>query len=127
MTISVKNAIVNIYELPFHFENSHVFCHLWRKLWIAIKTACISSSGRFVSLLPGGSLLKIAYVTSFFLFNHRHSGKRIVEKMVNIKSLNIHLDKTFNPWLLLEMNNIYCIGKENVRMLQKNTQITWLN
>uniref|UniRef100_A0A3B3Z3T3 Large ribosomal subunit protein eL39 n=1 Tax=Poecilia mexicana TaxID=48701 RepID=A0A3B3Z3T3_9TELE len=46
-------------------------------------------SGRLVSLLRGGPQLKIAYVTSFFLFDHRHSGERIVEKMSSHKTFRI--------------------------------------
>lgn len=42
------------------------------------------------------SLNKLADVTSFFLFDHhRHSGESTVEKMVNVKSLNILTTLTF--------------------------------
>ncbi|PWA18728.1 hypothetical protein CCH79_00005707 [Gambusia affinis] len=49
----------------------------------------LENSGHLVSLLPGGPLFKVAYVTSFFLFDHRHSGKRIVEKMSSHKTFRI--------------------------------------
>ncbi|MEQ2220019.1 hypothetical protein ILYODFUR_000960 [Ilyodon furcidens] len=45
--------------------------------------------GHLPSLLHGGPLLKVAYVTSSFLFDHRHSGERIVEKMSSHKTFRI--------------------------------------
>uniref|UniRef100_A0A3Q2FI46 Large ribosomal subunit protein eL39 n=1 Tax=Cyprinodon variegatus TaxID=28743 RepID=A0A3Q2FI46_CYPVA len=42
-----------------------------------------------MSLSPGSLLHKPGYVTSFFLFDHRHSGERIVEKMSSHKTFRI--------------------------------------
>lgn len=62
------------------------------------------------SLFAGRLLDKSACVTSFFLFDHRHSEDRTVDKMVNTKSLNIQVSIPRKPAPILQVLNKYPSG-----------------
>ncbi|XP_015803273.2 large ribosomal subunit protein eL39 [Nothobranchius furzeri] len=56
------------------------------KIWLYCR---ISIIGHLVSLFQRRSLLKAPCVTSSFLFDHRHSRERTVEKMSSHKTFRI--------------------------------------